>query len=64
MVSDHGLEVALERSPRARPCRVRLPWSVEERLPEPLEVAAYYLVSEGLANVGKYARGRAPPRWT
>jgi signal transduction histidine kinase len=25
------------------------------RLPEPLEVAAYYVVSESLANVGKYA---------
>ena len=28
---------------------------VDERLPEALEVAAYYLVSESLANVGKYA---------
>jgi signal transduction histidine kinase len=28
---------------------------LEERLPEPLEVAAYYLISESLANVGKYA---------
>ena len=28
---------------------------VESRLPEPLEVAAYYLVSESLANVGKHA---------
>ena len=30
---------------------------VDERLPEPLEVAAYYLVCESLANVGKHARG-------
>jgi signal transduction histidine kinase len=30
--------------------------AIEGRLPEPLEVAAYYLVSESLANVGKYAR--------
>ena len=28
---------------------------LEERLPEALEVAAYYLISESLANVGKYA---------
>jgi signal transduction histidine kinase len=27
-----------------------------ERLPEPLEVAAYYVVSESLANIGKHAR--------
>jgi signal transduction histidine kinase len=29
---------------------------IEERLPESLEVAAYYLVCESLANVGKYAQ--------
>ena len=29
---------------------------IEERLPEALEVAAYYLVCESLANVGKYAQ--------
>jgi signal transduction histidine kinase len=29
--------------------------NVEPRLPEPLEVAAYYVVSESLANVGKHA---------
>jgi signal transduction histidine kinase len=29
---------------------------IEERLPEAVEVAAYYLVSETLANVGKYAQ--------
>ena len=26
------------------------------RLPEPVEVAAYYVVSESLANVGKHAQ--------
>jgi signal transduction histidine kinase len=29
---------------------------IEDRLPEALEVAAYYLVCESLANVGKYAQ--------
>ena len=28
----------------------------DERLPEPVEVAAYFVVSEALANVAKYAR--------
>src|SRR5207247_5699391 len=28
----------------------------EERLPEPVEVAIYYLVSEALANVAKHSR--------
>jgi signal transduction histidine kinase len=30
--------------------------ATEDRLPEALEVAAYYLVSESLANIGKYAQ--------
>jgi signal transduction histidine kinase len=30
--------------------------SIGSRLPEALEVAAYYLVSESLANVGKHAQ--------
>ena len=34
---------------------VRLSVVVDERLPEPIEVAAYYLVSESLANVAKHA---------
>ena len=34
---------------------VRLSVAVDERLPEPIEVAAYYLVSESLANVAKHA---------
>ena len=32
---------------------------LDERLPEPVEVAAYYLVAEGLTNVAKYAERRA-----
>jgi signal transduction histidine kinase len=34
---------------------VHLTVAVDERLPEPVEVAAYYLVSESLANVAKHA---------
>ena len=43
------------RSPPARPCASELDVALEERLPEPIEVAAYYLVAEGLTNVAKYA---------
>jgi signal transduction histidine kinase len=35
---------------------VRLDVKVEGRLPEHLEIAAYYLVSESLANIGKHAQ--------
>jgi len=55
VLSDHGLGVALETLAARSPVRVRLSVDVDERLPEPVEVAAYYLVSEGLTNVAKYA---------
>ena len=56
VVSGHGLEVGLEQLVALAPIPVRLTVAVEGRLPEPLEVATYYLVSESLANVGKYAQ--------
>ena len=56
VVSGHGLEVALEQLVARAPVPVRLTVDIDERLPEALEVAAYYLVSESLANVGKYAQ--------
>jgi signal transduction histidine kinase len=34
---------------------VRLEMCVEDRLPERVEVAAYYVISESLANVAKHA---------
>jgi signal transduction histidine kinase len=55
VVSGHGLGVALEQLVANAAVPVRLTVSIGSRLPEALEVAAYYLVSEGLANVGKYA---------
>jgi signal transduction histidine kinase len=56
VVSAHGLEVALEQLAARAAVPVTLTVRVGSRLPESLEVAAYYLVSESLANVGKYAR--------
>jgi signal transduction histidine kinase len=56
VVSGHGLAVALESLVARAPVPVRLTVELEERLPEQLEVAAYYLVSESLANIGKHAQ--------
>jgi signal transduction histidine kinase len=56
VVSGHGLAVALEQLVANAAVPVRLTVSIGSRLPEALEVAAYYLVSESLANVGKYAQ--------
>ena len=55
MVTGHGLAVALDHLAALAPVPVEISVTVEERLPESLEVAAYYLVSESLTNVGKYA---------
>jgi signal transduction histidine kinase len=55
VVSGHGLGVALEQLAAHAAVPVRLYVNAGSRLPEPLEVAAYYLVSESLANVAKYA---------
>jgi signal transduction histidine kinase len=59
VVSGHGLAVALEQLAAKAPVPVRLNVKVEGRFPEHLEVAAFYLVSEGLANVGKHANATA-----
>jgi signal transduction histidine kinase len=38
---------------------IELAVPVDERLPEPVEAAAYYVVAEALANVAKYASAGA-----
>jgi signal transduction histidine kinase len=58
VVSGHGLPVALEQLAARAPVSVKLDVDVEERLPEPLEVAAYYVVSESLVNVAKHAQAK------
>jgi PAS domain S-box-containing protein len=57
VLSDHGLENAL----RALAARAAVPVALDialpaERLPMPIEAAAYFAVSEALTNVAKYAQ--------
>jgi signal transduction histidine kinase len=59
VVSGHGLEVALESLAAGAPLPVRLTVQLGGRLHERLEVAAYYVVSESLANIGKHAVARS-----
>jgi signal transduction histidine kinase len=56
VLSAHGLAVALEELAAHAAVPVDLRVEIEGRLPEALEVAAYYLISESLANVGKHAQ--------
>jgi signal transduction histidine kinase len=55
VLSGHGLAVAVESLCARAPLPVRLEIRVDERLPEPAEVAAYYVVSESLTNTAKHA---------
>ena len=55
VVSGHGLGVALESLAAQAPVPVRLAVDLDARVQERIEVAAYYVVCESLANVGKHA---------
>jgi signal transduction histidine kinase len=55
VVSGHGLAVALESLAARAALPVRLVVALEGRVKERVEVAAYYVISESLANVGKHA---------
>jgi signal transduction histidine kinase len=56
VLTAHGLPVALESLVARAPVPVRLTVEMDDRVAEPIEVAAYYVVSESLANIGKHAR--------
>ena len=55
VLSGHGLAVALQSLVSSAPVPVALEVDVGERLEESVEVAAYYVVNESLANIGKHA---------
>jgi signal transduction histidine kinase len=55
VLSDRGLDAALETLARRAPLPVELNREAHERLPESIELAAYFVVSEALTNVAKYA---------
>jgi DNA-binding LacI/PurR family transcriptional regulator/signal transduction histidine kinase len=54
-LAEGGLRPALKALARRSSVPVRLDFSVEGRLPEPVELAAYYTVAEALTNVAKHA---------
>jgi signal transduction histidine kinase len=55
LLSERGLETALEMLARRAPLPVDLGGVPQERLPEAVELAAYFVVAEALTNVAKYA---------
>jgi signal transduction histidine kinase len=59
ILSRGGLTPALKTLARRSPIPVELRVRDERRLPQPLEVAAYYVVSEALTNAAKHGRATA-----
>jgi signal transduction histidine kinase len=55
VLTDRGLEAALESLASRAPLPVEIE-GAETSLPAPVEAAAYYVVSEALTNVAKYAQ--------
>jgi signal transduction histidine kinase len=55
ILAEGGLGAALKTLARRSPLRVELNVRTEGRLPERVEVAAYYIVSETLTNAAKHA---------
>jgi GAF domain-containing protein len=59
ILSERGLAPALKALARRSPIPVALDIRVEGRLPDGVEVAAYYVVSETLTNTAKHAQASA-----
>ena len=56
VLTERGLEPAVRALADRAPLPVELDVSIHERLPDPVEAAAYYVVAEALTNVAKYAQ--------
>ena len=59
LLTERGLAAALGELPLRTPVPIALELSIGERLPVQVEAAAYYVVSEAVANVTKYAHATA-----
>ena len=55
VLSDHGLAAAIHVLVERAPIAVQCDLAIDDRLPAPVEAAAYFVVAEGLTNVIKYA---------
>ncbi|MEA2280679.1 MAG: hypothetical protein QOK21_1286 [Solirubrobacteraceae bacterium] len=59
VLSDRGLAAALEALAGRAPIPVTVSGVPEDRLPPPVEAAAYFVVAESLTNVAQYAQASA-----
>jgi signal transduction histidine kinase len=58
-VLNHGLAAALDSLAARSPVPTTVTYEANGPLPEPVELAAYFVASEALANVAKYAQATA-----
>jgi PAS domain S-box-containing protein len=56
VLTERGLRSAVESLAARAPVAVEIADMPDQRLPEPVEAAAYYLIAEALTNVAKYAQ--------
>jgi signal transduction histidine kinase len=56
VLSDRGLEAAVDGLAQRAPLPVEVEQMAPERLPDRVESAAYFVIAEALTNVAKYAR--------
>ena len=59
VLAERGLAPALKTLARRSPIPVDLQVSADERLPDQVEVSAYYVVAEALTNAAKHSRASA-----
>jgi signal transduction histidine kinase len=59
ILGEGGLRPALKALARRSAVPVRIDLDFDERLPEPIELAAYYVVAEALTNAAKHAAATA-----
>ena len=55
ILTEDGLGRALRALTRRSPIPVQLDQRIEERLPDPVEISAYYIVAEALTNAAKHS---------
>ena len=59
-VLEYGLHTALESLAGRSPVPTAVSWDVTDRLPQKIELAAYFVACESLANLAKYAHATTP----
>jgi signal transduction histidine kinase len=58
ILSDRGLKAAVGALAERQPLPTEIEFSVERKLEPTVEATAYFVIAEGLANIGKYAEAK------